>query len=80
MDPRAEHLGVALGEGAGCADLPPLGRVVHQELGLVDLFLEPAVDLVEVFLFDTDLAIPYGIAVLVERGLLMSLSGHRAPF
>jgi hypothetical protein len=36
-------------------------------------------------LLDADLTIPYGIVLcgivdLVERGFLLSLSGHRAPF
>ncbi|GAA4295810.1 hypothetical protein GCM10023086_09030 [Streptomyces venetus] len=76
MDARPEDLRVPLGEGAGRADLAALGRVVHEELGLVDLLLEAPVHLVQVFLFDADLSVSQG----VERGFLLSLSGHRAPF
>lgn len=84
VDACAEHLRVPLGEGAGRADLAALGRVVHEELGFVDLLLEPVVHPVEVFLFDADLAVPYRIRRHVpnrsDRGFLLSLSGHRAPF
>ncbi|GGX48400.1 hypothetical protein GCM10010321_76610 [Streptomyces chartreusis] len=76
MHAGTEDLRVALGERAGCADLAALGRVVHQELRLVDLLLEASVHPVEVFLFDADLSVSQG----VERGFLWSLSGHRAPF
>ncbi|CAM5636956.1 hypothetical protein SVIOM74S_08258 [Streptomyces violarus] len=71
-----EDLGVPLGERAGGADLAALGRVVHEELGLVDLLLEAPVHPVQVFLFDADLSVSQG----VERGFLLSLSGHRVPF
>ncbi|GAA3584417.1 hypothetical protein GCM10022295_77100 [Streptomyces osmaniensis] len=76
MHAGTEDLRVPLGERAGCADLAALGRVVHQELRLVDLLLEAPVHPVEVFLFDADLSVSQG----VERGFLWSLSGHRAPF
>ncbi|GAB2846598.1 hypothetical protein GCM10027074_11910 [Streptomyces deserti] len=50
----------------------------------MDLLLEAAVHPVQVFLFDADLSVPYrvgyGIANRVDRGFLLSLSGHRAPF
>ncbi|CAM5279078.1 hypothetical protein STANM309S_02200 [Streptomyces tanashiensis] len=55
--PAQEDLGVPLGEGAGRADLTPLGGVVHQELRLVDLLLQSAVDLIQMFLLDTDLTV-----------------------
>jgi hypothetical protein len=67
-----------------------LGGVVHEELGLVDLLLEAPVDPVQMFLFDADLTVPYGVVLdgfvrygcadRAERGFLLSLSGHRAPF
>ncbi|GHH24614.1 hypothetical protein GCM10018780_75290 [Streptomyces lanatus] len=76
MNAGPEDLGVPLGERAGRADLAALGRVVHQELGLVDLLLKASVHPVQVFLFDADLSVSQG----VERGFLLSLSGHRAPF
>ncbi|GAA3395106.1 hypothetical protein GCM10017752_43200 [Streptomyces roseoviridis] len=72
MDAGTEDLGVALGEGAGRADLAPLGGVVHQELGLVDLLLEAAVDPIQMFLFDTDLAVSDRVDGF--------LRGHLAPF
>ncbi|GAA0645507.1 hypothetical protein GCM10009601_53950 [Streptomyces thermospinosisporus] len=78
MEARAEDLGVTLGERAGRADLAALGGVAHEELGLVDLLLEASVHPVQVFLFDADLAVAYG--VVNDRGFLLSLSGHRAPF
>ncbi|GHA15156.1 hypothetical protein GCM10010303_26800 [Streptomyces purpurascens] len=77
MDAGPEDLRVPLGQCAGRADLAALGRVVHEELGLVDLLLEASVHPVEVFLFDADLAVSQGV---FERGFLLSLSGHRAPF
>ncbi|GAA4073964.1 hypothetical protein GCM10022233_59630 [Streptomyces shaanxiensis] len=77
MDARPEDLRVPLGERAGRTDLAALGRVVHQELGLVDLLLEALVHPVQVFLFDADLSVSPGV---FERGFLLSLSGHRAPF
>ncbi len=58
VDTGAEHLRVPLGERAGCADLAALGRVVHEELGLVDLLLKPPVHPVQVCLFDADLPVP----------------------
>ncbi|GAB1335901.1 hypothetical protein ACE1SV_24910 [Streptomyces sp. E-15] len=82
MDAGPEDLGVPLGERARGADLAALGRVVHEELGLVDLLLEPPVHPVQVFLFDADLSVTDGIGCVVyraDRGLL-NLSGHRAPF
>ncbi|GAA2381916.1 hypothetical protein GCM10010378_22900 [Streptomyces viridochromogenes] len=75
MDAGPEDLRVSFGERSGCADLAALGRVVHEELGLVDLLLEASVHPVEVFLFDADLSVSQG----VERTVLR-LSGHRAPF
>ncbi|GAA4001391.1 hypothetical protein GCM10022232_44730 [Streptomyces plumbiresistens] len=84
MDARPEDLRIPLGERAGRTDLATLGRVVHEELGLVDLLLKALVHPVEVFLFDADLSVTHGIVrgVLnrVDRGFLLSLSGHRAPF
>ncbi|GAB3181840.1 hypothetical protein GCM10027162_37030 [Streptomyces incanus] len=80
MDAGPEDLGVPFGERAGRADLAAPGGVVHEELGLVDFFLEPPVHPVEVFLFDTDLPVANGIVNRIDRGLLLSLSGHRAPF
>lgn len=84
MDARAEDLRVPFREGAGCADLAALGRVVHEELGLVDLLLKAVVHPVEVFLFDADLSVPYrircGFVDRYDRGFLLCLSGHRAPF
>ncbi|GGQ50646.1 hypothetical protein Saso_29970 [Streptomyces asoensis] len=84
MDAGAEHLRVPLGEGPGGADLAALGRVVHEELGLVDLLLEAPVHPVEVFLFDADLSVPHrirrGVPIRSDRGLLLCLNGHRAPF
>lgn len=75
-----EHLGVAFGEGAGGSDLAALCGVVHEELRLVDLFLEASVHPVEVFLFDADLAVPDRVRCGADRGFLLSLCGHRAPF
>ena len=91
VNSRPEHLGVALGERPRCPDLTALGGVVHQELRLVDLLLEAPVHPVEMFLFDADLTVPYGVVLAegllrygivdrTERGFLLSLSGHRAPF
>ncbi|GHA40938.1 hypothetical protein GCM10010372_46260 [Streptomyces tauricus] len=80
MDPRPEHLRVALRECPGRTDLAALGGVVHQELRLVDLFLKTLVHPVEVFLFDADLPVAYGVAYRIERHFLLNLSGHRAPF
>lgn len=80
VDAGPEDLGVPLGEGAGRTDLTSFGRVVHQELGLVDLLLESPVHPVEMFLFDADLAIPDRVRCGVDRGFLLSLCGHRAPF
>ncbi len=77
VDARPEDLRVPLGECAGRTDLAALGRVVHEELRLVDLLLEPSVHLVQVYLFDADLPVSQGV---FERGFLWSLSGHRAPF
>ncbi|GGJ18270.1 hypothetical protein GCM10010121_031550 [Streptomyces brasiliensis] len=81
MDPGPEDLRVPLGQRARRTHLAALGRVVHEELRLVDLLLEAPVNPVEVFLFDADLSVPYGI-VDVNRAdrRLLSLSGHRAPF
>ncbi len=82
MDAGPEDLRVPLGERAGRADLAAPGRVLHQELGLVDLLLQPPVHPVQVFLFDADLSVTDGIVCVVyraDRGLL-NLSGHRAPF
>ena len=76
MDTGAEDLGVPLGEGSRCADLAALGGVAHQEFRLVDLLLEAAVDLVQMFLLDTDLAVAYGVATESTRGFLR---GHRGP-
>lgn len=50
----------------------------------MDLLLEAPVHPVQMLLLDADLTIPYGIVLcgivdLVERGFLLSLSGHRAP-
>src|SRR5690606_7574762 len=75
-----EDLGVPLGERAGRADLPAPGRVPHEELGLVDLLLKAPVHPVQVFLFDTDLPVADGVVNRSDRGFLLSLSGHRAPF
>ncbi len=61
MDAGPEDLGVALGQGAGRADLAALRGVVHEELGLVDLLLEAAVHPVQVCLFHADLSVPYGV-------------------
>ncbi|GAA2259130.1 hypothetical protein GCM10010415_21230 [Streptomyces atrovirens] len=80
MDAGPEDLGVPLGEGAGRADLAAPGGVAHEELGLVDLLLEAQVHPVEVFLFDSDLPVANGVVNRVDRGFLLSLSGHRAPF
>lgn len=77
MDTCAEDLCVPLGERTGRADLAALGRVVHEELRLVDLLLEALVHPVQVYLFNADLPISQGV---FERGFLRSLSGHRAPF
>ncbi|GAA2576894.1 hypothetical protein GCM10011428_42340 [Streptomyces violaceus] len=77
MNARPEDLRVPLGECAGRADLAALGRVVHEELGLVDLLLEAAVHPIQVFLLDADLSVSQRV---FERGFLLSLSGHRAPF
>ncbi|GHD99634.1 hypothetical protein GCM10010339_11730 [Streptomyces alanosinicus] len=81
MDAGPEDLGVPLGQRTRGADLAALGRVVHQELGLVDLLFQPPVHPVEVFLFDADLPVTDGIVCVyrADRGLL-NLSGHRAPF
>ncbi len=82
MDAGPEDLRVPLGQRARGADLAALGRVVHQELGLVDLLLQPPVHPVQVFLFDADLPFTDGVVSVVyraDRGLL-NLSGHRAPF
>ncbi|BDH03549.1 hypothetical protein HEK131_07760 [Streptomyces seoulensis] len=59
-----------------------LGRVVHQELGLVDLLLEPPVHPVQMFLFDADLSVTDGVVCVVYREIrgMLNLSGHRAPF
>jgi hypothetical protein len=51
----------------------------------VDLLLEALVHTVQVCLFDADLSLPHGVLVdflggVVNRGFLLSLSGHRAPF
>ncbi|GGZ91133.1 hypothetical protein GCM10010344_68440 [Streptomyces bluensis] len=80
VDTGPEDLGVPLGERAGGADLAALGRVVHQELRLVDLLLKAPVHPVQVFLFDPDLAFTDGVVNRAERGFLLNLSGHRAPF
>ena len=90
VDAGPEDLGVAFGERAGRADLAALGGVVHQELGLVDLLLEAPVDPVQMRLFDADLPVPHGVVLggrlrcgrtdRTDRGFLLSLSGHRAPF
>ncbi len=82
VDAGPEDLRVALGQRARGADLAALGRVVHQELGFVDLLFQPPVHPVQVFLFDADLPVTHGIMSVVhraDRGLL-NLSGHRAPF
>ncbi|GAA3827028.1 hypothetical protein GCM10022403_070440 [Streptomyces coacervatus] len=80
MDTRPEDLGVPFGERAGRADLAALGRVVHKELGLVDLLLKTPVHPVEVFLFDADLSVAYRVVIRADGGFLLSLSAHRAPF
>ncbi len=80
MDAGAEDQGVALGEGAGRADLAAAGRVVHQELGLVDLLLEAVVDAVEVPLLDEDLLVARGVACGGLDVRRLNLSGHRLPF
>ncbi|CAM5415044.1 hypothetical protein SGLAM104S_06729 [Streptomyces glaucescens] len=63
---------------------PRLGRVLHEELRLVDLLLQAAVHPVQVYLFDADLPIADGVVTGVlnrfDRGSLLSLCGHRAPF
>ncbi|MGJ3559844.1 hypothetical protein ACR6C2_18710 [Streptomyces sp. INA 01156] len=46
----------------------------------MDLLLEPSVHPVEVFLFGSDLPVANGIVNRIDRGFLLSLSGHRAPF
>lgn len=56
----------------------------------MDLLLKAPVYPVEMFLFDADLTVPYGVVPegllpygivdRTERGFLLSLSGHRAPF
>ncbi len=82
MDTGPEDLRVPLGERSRGADLAALGRVAHQELGLVDLLLQALVHPVQVFLLDTDLSVADGVLCVVyraDRGLL-NLSGHRAPF
>lgn len=68
VDSGPEHLRVALGERAGRADLAALGGVVHQELRLVDLLFETAVDLVEMFLLDTDLSVTDGVGPAPRAG------------
>ncbi|GHC08325.1 hypothetical protein GCM10018777_62510 [Streptomyces albogriseolus] len=80
MDAGPEDLGVPLGEGAGRADVAALGGVAHEELGLGDLLLEAPVHPVQVFLFHTDLPVANGVVNRDDRGFLLSLSGHRAPF
>ncbi|GGV10650.1 hypothetical protein GCM10010293_00370 [Streptomyces griseoflavus] len=80
MDAGPEDLGVPLGEGAGRTDVTAPGGVGHEELRLVDLLLEAPVHPVQVFLFDSDLAVPNGVVNRFDRGFLLSLSGHRAPF
>ncbi|GGV55669.1 hypothetical protein GCM10010294_00490 [Streptomyces griseoloalbus] len=80
VDAGPEDLGVPFGEGAGRADLAAPGGVTHEELRLVDLLLEAAVHPVQVFLFQADLPVANGVVNRIDRGLLLSLSGHRAPF
>ncbi len=80
VDTRPEDLRVPFGERAGCADLAALGRVVHEELRLVDLLLKAPVHPVQVFLFDADLTVPDRVRDRADRGFLLSLCGHRAPF
>ena len=80
VDARAEDLGVPLGECAGGADLAAPGRVLHEELRLVDLLLEAPVHPVQVFLFDADLPVTNRIVYRTDRVLSLSLNGHRAPF
>ncbi|MGX1030210.1 hypothetical protein RKD38_004891 [Streptomyces ambofaciens] len=80
VDTGPEDLRVALGEGAGRADVAALGGVVHEELRLVDLLLETSVHPVEVRLFHGDLSVPHGVVLRVDRRVLLSLCGHRAPF
>lgn len=46
----------------------------------MDLLLEASVDPVEMVLFDADLPVTNGIVIRTDRGFLLSLSGHRAPF
>ncbi|GED86720.1 hypothetical protein TNCT6_38050 [Streptomyces sp. 6-11-2] len=54
----------------------------------MDLLLEAAVHPVQVLLFHTDLSVPYGVVRRFvrcgvdrsDRGILLSLCGHRAPF
>lgn len=58
MEPRLEHLRVALGERAGSADLASFLCVADEELSLVDLLFEPVVDPVQMRLLDRDLAVP----------------------
>ncbi len=73
MDTRTEHLGVPFGERTGRADLATaLGGVVHEELRLVDLLLQAAVDPVQVLLLNRDLPVPYRVDGF--------LHGHGAPF
>ncbi len=67
VDAGPEDLRVALGQGAGRADVAALGGVVHEELRLVDLLLEASVHVVQVRLFHADLAVPYGV---LPRGVL----------
>ncbi|CAM5572398.1 hypothetical protein SCANM63S_07091 [Streptomyces canarius] len=77
-----EDLRVPFGERARGAHLAALGRVVHQELGLVDLLLQALVHPVQVFLLDADLPVTDGIGCVLyraDRGP-PNLSGHRAPF
>ncbi|GGX08369.1 hypothetical protein GCM10010297_32160 [Streptomyces malachitofuscus] len=80
MNAGPEDLGVPLGEGAGRADVAAPGGVAHEELRLVDLLVEAPVHPVQVFLFDSDLPVPNGVVNRFDRGFLLSLSGHRAPF
>lgn len=70
MDSGPEHLRVAFGERAGGADLAAFGGVVHQELRLVDLLFEAAVDLVEMFLLDGDLTVADGVGARAGREVL----------
>lgn len=80
VDARSEDLGVPLGECAGGADLTALGGVVHQEFRLVDLLLEAAVHPVEMFLFDTDLAVSHRVGGRTDHGIHSGiLRGHRGP-